>query len=51
VETIILFAQKMGYTIVAEFVDREAIQEKLLGLHVNFSQGYLFSKPSPTISL
>jgi len=37
--------------IVAEFVDREAIQEKLLGLHVNFSQGYLFSKPSPTISL
>ncbi|AOO64107.1 EAL domain-containing protein [Sulfurospirillum halorespirans] len=51
VETIISFAQKMGYTIVAEFVDREAIQEKLLGLHVNFSQGYLFSKPSPTISL
>ena len=51
VETIISFAHKMGYAIVAEFVDREAIQEKLLGLHVNFSQGYLFSKPSPTISL
>jgi len=50
VETIISFAHKMGYTIVAEFVDREAIQEKLLGLHVNFSQGYLFSKPSPIIS-
>jgi len=51
VETIISFAHKMGYTIVAEFVDREAIQEKILGLHVNFSQGYLFSKPSPIISL
>ncbi|ATB68437.1 putative diguanylate cyclase [Sulfurospirillum diekertiae] len=50
VETIISFAQKMGYEIVAEFVDRESIQEKLLSLHVDFSQGYLFSKPSPIIS-
>lgn len=50
VETIISFAKKMGYEIVAEFVDREAIQEKLLCLHVDFSQGYLFSKPSPIIS-
>jgi len=50
VETIISFAKKMGYEIVAEFVDREAIQEKLLSLHVDFSQGYLFSKPSPIIS-
>lgn len=50
VETIISFATKMGYSVIAEFVDREAIQEKLLSLHVNFSQGYLFSKPSPMIS-
>ena len=51
VETIISFAKKMGYGIVAEFVDREAIQEKLLSLHVDFSQGYLFSKPTPSIAL
>ena len=51
VETIISFAKKMGYEIVAEFVDKEAIQEKLLSLHVDFSQGYLFSKPSPIIHL
>lgn len=51
VETIISFANKMGYSVIAEFVDREAIQEKLLSLHVNFSQGYLFSKPSPVLTL
>lgn len=51
VETIISFAQKMGYGIVAEFVDRMSVQEKLQSLHVDYSQGYLFSKPSPTISL
>lgn len=49
VETIVAFAQKMGYEVVAEFVDKASIQEKLLGLHVNFSQGYLFSQPSPSI--
>jgi len=51
VETIVSFAQKMGYSIVAEFVDRMSVQEKLQSLHVEFSQGYLFSKPSPIISL
>lgn len=51
VETIILFAKKMGYGIVAEFVDRMSVQEKLQSLGVDYSQGYLFSKPSPIISL
>lgn len=51
VETIISFAQKMGYGIVAEFVDRMSVQEKLQSLSVDYSQGYLFSKPSPIISL
>jgi len=51
VETIISFAQKMGYGIVAEFVDRMSVQEKLQSLSVDYSQGYLFSKPSPTITL
>lgn len=49
VETIITFAQKMGYEIVAEFVDKQSVQDKLISLGVDFSQGYLFSKPSPTI--
>ncbi len=51
VETMILFAKKMGYGIVAEFVDRMSVQEKLQSLSVDYSQGYLFSKPSPIISL
>jgi diguanylate cyclase (GGDEF)-like protein/PAS domain S-box-containing protein len=51
VETIISFAHKMGYSIVAEYVDRMSVQEKLQSLKVDFSQGYLFSKPSPIISL
>ena len=50
VETIISFAKKMGYSIVAEFVDRMSVQEKLQSLDVDFSQGYLFSKPSSIIS-
>ena len=50
VETMILFAKKMGYGIVAEFVDRMSVQEKLQSLGVDYSQGYLFSKPSPIIS-
>jgi len=51
VETIISFAHKMNYKIVAEFVDKPSIQEKLAGLGVDFSQGYLFSKPSAHIEL
>lgn len=51
IETIVSFAKKMGYKVVAEFVDREAVQETLQRLGVDFSQGYLFSKPSPRLSL
>ncbi|MBR4733684.1 MAG: EAL domain-containing protein [Lachnospiraceae bacterium] len=35
--------------IVAEFVENEEIQSKLTIYDVDFSQGYLFSKPSPSI--
>ncbi len=35
--------------IVAEYVENEAIQEKLLEYGIDYSQGYLFSKPSPEI--
>lgn len=51
VETIVSFAHKMGYKIVAEFVDKETVQAKLERLNVDFSQGYLFSKPHRVIEL
>ena len=35
--------------IVAEYVENEAIQEKLLTYGVDYSQGYLFSRPSPDL--
>ena len=35
--------------IIAEFVENEAIQTKLLAYDIDFSQGYLFSVPSPEI--
>lgn len=35
--------------IVAEFVENGAIQDVLLSYGIDFSQGYLFSKPSPII--
>lgn len=35
--------------IVAEFVENEIIQEKLLQYGIDYSQGYLFSKPDPGI--
>ncbi|MCR5105239.1 MAG: EAL domain-containing protein [Eubacterium sp.] len=35
--------------IIAEFVENEEIQEKLLSYNIDFSQGYLFSKPAPDI--
>nr|AHF25603.1 diguanylate cyclase/phosphodiesterase [uncultured bacterium Contigcl_23] len=36
--------------IVAEFVENEAIQGKLLEHGIDYSQGYLFSKPAPWVS-
>ena len=38
-----------GSEIVAEFVENEAIQDKLLHYSIDYSQGYLFSKPDPGI--
>ncbi|MBQ3907503.1 MAG: EAL domain-containing protein, partial [Lachnospiraceae bacterium] len=35
--------------IVAEFVENEEIQQKLSIYNVDYSQGYLFSKPSPKL--
>jgi EAL domain-containing protein (putative c-di-GMP-specific phosphodiesterase class I) len=35
--------------IIAEFVENAEIQELLMGFGIDYSQGYLFSKPSPDI--
>ncbi len=44
-----LSAQKIR--IVAEFVENEEIQTMLMKYGIDFSQGYLFSKPSPNIAV
>ena len=35
--------------IIAEFVENEEIQKKIVGYDVDYSQGYLFSKPAPDL--
>ena len=37
--------------IVAEYVENQAIQNFLLSIDIDYSQGYLFSKPSPDIEV
>jgi len=49
VESILFFARKKGIMTIAEFVEDEATFATLLKLDVDFSQGYLFSTPQPTI--
>lgn len=45
VESILLFAKNMNIQTIAEFVETENIYNTLLELGVDYSQGYLFSKP------
>ena len=35
--------------LIAEYVENEAIQKKLLEYGIDYSQGYLFSKPAPEV--
>jgi EAL domain-containing protein (putative c-di-GMP-specific phosphodiesterase class I) len=35
--------------IVAEYVENEDIQAKIMEYNIDYSQGYLFSEPSPDI--
>lgn len=37
--------------IVAEFVENEEIQQKLIDYNIEYSQGFLFSKPTPDIDV
>ena len=38
-------------SIIAEFVENEEIQKKLLNYNIDYSQGYLFSKPTSEITI
>lgn len=49
VESILFFARKKGIQTIAEFVEDEAIFDRLLDLGVHYSQGYLFSIPAADI--
>lgn len=49
VQSILFFAQKKGIKTIAEFVEDDQILTTLLELGVDYSQGYLFSVPSPDI--
>ena len=45
------FAHAMDIKVIAEFVEDESIQEIISQLGIEYSQGYHFSKPQPTITL
>lgn len=49
IESILHFAKKMGIKTIAEFVEDEAMFAKLKELDIDYSQGYLFSVPAPSI--
>lgn len=49
VQGIVELARGIGAKVVAEFVDRPAIQDMIETLGIEFSQGYLFMRPSPAL--
>lgn len=49
VESILYFAKNKGIETVAEYIETESIFNLMLKLGVDYSQGYLFSKPEPIL--
>ncbi len=49
IKSIVNFAEEMGATTIAEYVESEAIAKKLKELGIDMLQGYHIGKPSPTI--
>jgi EAL domain-containing protein (putative c-di-GMP-specific phosphodiesterase class I) len=49
VKSILFFAKAKGIKIIAEFVENEEIQKKVVELGIDYSQGYLFSKPDKNL--
>jgi len=50
VQTIVLFAKKLGIKTIAEYVENEDILKSLDKTGVDFAQGYHIGKPKPTLS-
>lgn len=50
-QTICYLAESLNINTIAEFVDSQAIQDLVVESGVNHSQGYLFSLPSPNVTL
>jgi|GEM_PF-1310686 len=49
VSVIVAFAQKMGIQTVAEFVEDGEIEAMVKQLGIDYSQGYLYSEPTPKV--
>jgi len=49
VKSILYFAKNKGIKTIAEFVETESVFNMLVALGVDYSQGYLFSKPQKTL--
>ena len=49
VETIATFAKRLGVKTIAEFVDSQEIQDKVVALGIDYTQGYFISQPKPDI--
>jgi EAL domain-containing protein (putative c-di-GMP-specific phosphodiesterase class I) len=49
VESILFFAKRAGIKTVAEYVHSKEVYEKVLALGIDYSQGYYFGKPQPTL--
>jgi len=48
---IVAFARSLGIATVAEFVHCAAVQERVLALGIDFSQGYFFGVPAPGLEI
>lgn len=51
VETVNRIGHIMGIATIAEFVENEAVLEKLRQIGVDYGQGYVFSRPMPLVEL
>lgn len=49
VETITNFAKRLGIKTIAEFVDSKEVQEKIVELGIDYTQGYYISEPKPNV--
>lgn len=50
VKNLVNFAKDLGMKTIAEFVENEAIYEKVKALGIDYSQGYYFSEPKRALS-